>query len=300
MTEGLDPLLIVNKERAAKLINEFDRWKNDPGAFENKQTLTGAEYGQITSQIKSSFFDRVRTSGLATGEALSVEDLKLVHEIQEKIPQIEAEVIMDPKRRPWNDSCLEHARQAEAVALVMAEEINQSREAKPLDINLVRSKAALHDIGRFASHHPLIHGMAGRDLLKVIGFAPEFRTTTLAHLEAGVGPYLVGIDPETWPKISSNPEELGKIILSLPLEEIIVVLAEISSKGVETSSGSGKFVNQISDPIEGVTNAARRRPGKNSEMYVGFAKVLKGRLERQFNLDFGRVVDQAKEYYILI
>ena len=186
----------------------------------------------------------------------------MTHEILHSVGHIEESIISEIGRRPWNTSCIEHSLQVEAFALEITEAINEKGIIK-LDPNRIRVKGLMHDIGRAASHHPVIHGLAGREILKDLGFGADFRTTTLAHLEAGIGPYIIGVTPETWPNISTNFKQLEGLVSQLPIEEIIVGLADIGKKGVKQSDGS--FVNQIADPVEGLVPSAKRRLTTNTE-----------------------------------
>jgi uncharacterized protein len=43
----------------------------------------------------------------------------------------------------------------------------------PVNIEFVRTAALLHDIGRFKTHHPIMHGVEGYNLLTELGYVNE-------------------------------------------------------------------------------------------------------------------------------
>ncbi|MEK7211236.1 MAG: HD domain-containing protein, partial [Patescibacteria group bacterium] len=258
-----------------------------PAKFEKRDTITREQYLEIKNRLGGLFRDRIKKSQLSDGDNLTEDDLRLTIELIDAIGRIENAIIPEEKTRPWKPACVEHLKQVECVAETIADAIMVMNPKEKLDRNRIKIKALIHDIGRFASHDPLIHGLAGRKLLKELGFSRKFFTTAIAHLEAGVGPYVVGITPKTWPEISNDPPRLHALLSDLPTEEIIIALADMAKIGIEDPPGSGTFVNKIADPIEGVAVSAKRRPGEKSTMYLGFAKALKDFLERKHHITFG-------------
>jgi HD superfamily phosphodiesterase len=283
MTEERMAVIDFDWQAAKARVAGFKRWEENPSRFENKETIKAEEYRTIKDRLVNQFSERVQTSGLAGGRELSEEDLKLVHEILETIMPTEKEIISDERRRPWTPDCLEHAYQTEVVAASIAEQTK-------LDILRVRIKAAIHDIGRFASHHPLIHGLVGRQLLKELGFHPDLRRTTLAHLESGVGPYVMGINQESWSVISQEPKKLEKFLASVSPEEIVIALADVAKEP------GGKIV----DPLEGAQAACKSKPWRgeqDAQMRIGFVKALKDFLKEKYQVNFEKAIALAQKRY---
>lgn len=310
MTENKNFSSSFDSEKAIQKMNEFKRWEKDPLLYEkydgkeNHRLLTNNEYKQVKGVLLERFRDQVLNSSLYTGRGIGQKDLDLIHEIQDFLKEIENKIVPDDKRRPWNEGCIEHSRQVEIVSRVMAQEINQKNPDIKLDLDKISAKAALHDIGRFASQEKEIHGLAGRQLLKELGFAPTFRTTALAHLEAGVGPYITDINQESWEDIQKDKGSLKKRIVQYPLKEVIISLADMSKKGELID---GKFYNNIADPIEGLWPSIKRRMPEGvtddeirATMYVGFAQILKDHIENKFSVSFSGpegMIEKAKKLY---
>lgn len=292
-------------EKASGQIGEFKKWSEDPVKYEGegKKVLTKEEYGKLNKSLLEKFSQKVFHSSLSTGKNIGKKDLDLIHELQDSILETEKEFVPDEKRRPWDEGCIEHSRQVEAVARTITEEINKQNPDLHFDVDKISAKAAVHDIGRSASHHAVIHGMAGRELLKNLGFAPEFRTTTLAHLEAGIGPYITDIDQKSWEDIKKDDKSLKERVAKYSPEEVIIALADMAKKGELID---GKFYNKIADPIEGLWPSVKRRmPDATDEqikgtMYVGFAQALKDHIENKFFVKFSGeegMIKKSQEFY---
>lgn len=292
--------------KAREAVNNFNEWKKDPIKYENNPNarfLMAGEYKEVKNILTGRFRDRIINSSLSTGKNIGEKDIDLIHEIQDSLKEIEEKVVPDEKRRPWNDGCIEHSRQVEIVSRVMAEEINKKNPGLNLDVDKTSAKGAFHDFGRSGSQNSIIHGFIGRELLKELGFAPEFRTTTLAHLEAGIGPYITDINKKSWEDIRKDEKSLKERVSNYSIEEVIVALADMAKKGEEID---GKFYNNISDPIEGLWPSIKRRmPDATDEeikgtMYVGFAQALKDYIEDKFSVSFSGengIIEKAKKLY---
>lgn len=132
--------------------------------------------------------DRIRNSALAhSGRHVTDENLGLAQEVVFAVGEIEGEIIPDDKRRPWNTSVLEHVLQVDAYTWVITEDVLARNPDLNMDLNRTRAKTKFHDLGRSATHDPMLHGLVGRNILKEPGASADLRKTTLAHLEAGVG-----------------------------------------------------------------------------------------------------------------
>ncbi len=241
-----------NRVAARQQLANYQRWRENPSEYEGRPKITSEENHTVRQLLVERFKPQVQGSSLASNTAaVPVEDIQLAHNIIVTAHEIEEDVIPDASRRPLNPSTLEHFQQVEAYTWVMSEQI------PGLDVNRQRVKAALHDTGRSGSHDPVIHLLEGYDVLKEMGFASDFTRTTLAHGEAGIGPYMYGVTPETWPQISANQELLDQAIAELAIEEVVIAVADMGKRGIQQPDGS--FVNTISGPLEGLAPSAKRR-----------------------------------------
>jgi len=235
-----------------KVMRKYRRWQQDPSAYEGRPKITPEENNKVKQILEERYGSQVRSSNLAIeGAAVSDGELQLVHQMVVDAHEIEEEVIPDKDRRPLNASTLEHFQQVEAYFWVMAEQI------PGININRGRAQAALHDKGREETHDPVLHLIGGRQRLKELGFAPDFRKTALAHGEAGIGPYIYGITPDTWPILSKDQSKLDQMINNLPITDVLIAVADMGKRGIQQPDGS--FVNTISGPLEGLAPSAKRR-----------------------------------------
>ncbi|MCL5410984.1 MAG: HD domain-containing protein [Patescibacteria group bacterium] len=284
-----------NFSEGKDLLFSFEEWKLDPSKFEGKNTLTSPEYGAIINQLESEFSSKVRDSGLSDPRRISENDLDLIHQLQDRILQIEKSIIPDEERRPFNLSSLSHVHQVETVARVIAENINKTEPNLRLNPLLVGAKAAIHDMGRFASHEAVIHGMAGRELLKRLGFDSTFVNTTLAHLEAGSGPGVINLDENNIGTLSDQ-EIIDWIDHNIDPAEIIVTLADLCSMGAKDEQ-SGKYQNHIVYPLESLVHSASRRPVERRNFYFRLAGILIKYVEKMGSVDISNLIPLAKERY---
>ncbi len=256
-TNNQHVFLGVHSYETVKVLGDYQLWKKDPSKYEKKPTITRAQYLALTTILGNEFKEQIKGSGLSSSiGSVDDADVRLTHQVVKVVEDAEAELIPENKRRPWNPSVTEHVQQVEAYTWVIADAVNE-RSGAGIDINRIRARAALHDMGRAFTHDAVLHGIAGREILKQLGFAADFRKTTLAHLEAGLGPWIYGITPENWQMVSSNQDLLDQAVADLPLEEVIISLADIGKRGVKLPDGT--FVNTISDPVEGLAPSAKRR-----------------------------------------
>jgi len=70
------------------------------------------------------------------------------------------------KGLPWTRHCLAVADAAEAVGALLGDH-------HAIDIDSLWSAALLHDIGRYATHDPIMHGIEGYSLLMNLGYEDE-------------------------------------------------------------------------------------------------------------------------------
>ena len=66
----------------------------------------------------------------------------------------------------WTQHCLAVADSATIISETLKEKVN-------LDIEFLRSAALLHDIGRYVTHDPILHGVEGYKLLTEMGYHKE-------------------------------------------------------------------------------------------------------------------------------
>jgi len=66
----------------------------------------------------------------------------------------------------WNKHCFAVAEAAARVGDVMAKN-------RPIDYSFLWSAALLHDIGRYVTHDPLLHGVEGYKLLSMLKYEKE-------------------------------------------------------------------------------------------------------------------------------
>jgi putative nucleotidyltransferase with HDIG domain len=228
----------------------FDGWSLDPSLFESKETITLVEIHSIREMLCDTFFEAINQStGMRDARNVSPKDIKLARRLIEMIQIVENRVVADPRRRPWNQSCEEHAIQVGILARLFAEQLG-------LDPNKLEITGLVHDIGRYASHHPWIHGIAGLDLLDFLGFHNDYKIVSYSHLEAGAP--LLGATQDNWVEILNMPN-LQDEVNKLSITEVIIVLADMSKKSIEEPEGSGRFVNCFTNPIDGVFVSGLRR-----------------------------------------
>jgi len=67
---------------------------------------------------------------------------------------------------PWIKHCLAVSSLANYFANIFA-------TRHPVNIDFIRTAALLHDIGRFKTHHPIMHGVEGYNLLTELGYVKE-------------------------------------------------------------------------------------------------------------------------------
>jgi uncharacterized protein len=68
--------------------------------------------------------------------------------------------------QPWVAHCLAVSRFAQFCGDVFGQE-------RRIDIEFLRTAALLHDIGRYETHDPILHGVAGYRLLSSLGYTRE-------------------------------------------------------------------------------------------------------------------------------
>lgn len=161
--------------------------------------------------------------------------------------------ILSEIRTPaWNNSCIEHSKQTAALARIIANKIPSCRRNK----EAIASMGLLHDIGCCVSQDKWIHGLAGSLFLAELNFPLSYSNIAYTHLEAGAP--LLGATPENWSQILAA-DNLREEIDSLYLPDVIIAVADMAKIGIETPPGSGQFVNELSDPLEGVFVSGLRR-----------------------------------------
>lgn len=228
----------------------YKLWKENPSSVEREGTPTKKEITSIERGLCADFYEHVAISkGLSVGQDVSLQDIALVRRILGAIQPLEDHFIADPHRRAWNPSCVEHSMQVGVLARVLAEQLG-------LDANKIEVMGLVHDIGRYASHHPWIHGLAGMDLLKLLGFCEEYTIIPYSHLEAGAS--LLGATPENFEEMLNTPE-IQDEVNRISIQEIVIALADMAKKGIEKPKGSGNFVNTFANPLEGVFVSGLRR-----------------------------------------
>lgn len=288
------------------------RWTEDPSKFEGKKTITPPEIKFIQDELMDDFFiPVVESSGLSGEDGPTDEDMCLVEEMIGKIGDAENLIITDPARRPWNASCKDHAKRVAIVAREIADQLNFN----PREFFI---RGLVHDIGRYASHHPWIHAAAGKDILNQLGFSSKYCQTALNHAEAGA--LLFGATPGNWDKLSQDFNLLAEAN-KVSLADAVLAIADMCQKAVEDPPGSNNFKSRFADPMEGVfTSGLRRLTQKQKElvknidplcidhwglrevyrteprigMYLGLCWLLKAKLAKQ-GVVFEGVIERAEE-----
>ncbi|OGZ23642.1 MAG: hypothetical protein A3A08_02130 [Candidatus Nealsonbacteria bacterium RIFCSPLOWO2_01_FULL_41_9] len=302
-----------------KLMDEANalaaKWRKNPTDFEGKPTITPLEMRSIRNKLAEKFladgsYDFLRRKGFLPKDVRNARSIILA------LQPIEEEVIPDPKRRPWNSSCQEHADQVGILARLFAEQL----QPKNTDWqNKLEIEGLVHDIGRYASHHPWIHGTEGAQLLSFLNFKKDFEHVAYYHLEAGAP--ILGATPDNWEAILNAPNIMAEIART-DLSLIIIALADMAKKSVEEPAGSGKFVNWFADPMEGVFVSGLRRLTKPQKLavrninpadiqskeqlleiyrvdkqmgtYLGLCFMFKQYLIKGYGVDFKRILDNAR------
>lgn len=85
-----------------------------------------------------------------------------------------------PEGEDWYSHCLAVAKVAEKIALEVCKKV-------PIDVELVRSSALVHDIGRSKTHDGTLHCWEGYLLLRKLGF-PRHARVCMTHSYAGLAP----------------------------------------------------------------------------------------------------------------
>jgi len=301
-----------------KLIDKANalntEWGKSPAAFEGKPTITPKEINSIRNKLAERFLAKGSYDFLRR-EGFSQQDVKNARSVILALQSIEEAVIPDPKRRPWNSSCQEHADQVAILARLFAEQLHPKNTDWQ---NKLEIFGLVHDIGRYVSHHPWIHGTEGMQILSFLDFEWDFSSIAYYHLEAGAP--ILGATPDNWEAILNAPNLLAEIArTALPL--IIITLADMAKKSVEEPAGSGKFVNRFADPMEGVFVSGLRRLNevqkiavrnvnladiqskeqlleiyrvdKRMGMYLGLCWLFKQYLSKGCGVDFKRILDNA-------
>lgn len=325
---NIEPRIGFDSGEARRQLKEYSRWKADPSTFEEKPTITPQEFERLGDTLSATFRTEVSNSGLAGGE-ISEEDLQLTHRINREMLGVVQEIVPDTARQSWNASTFQHVTQVEATAWELAHRLD-------LDEKEVRARAAMHDTGRAGTNHPVLHLLAGRELLDKMGFSLPFKRTAIAHGEAGVGAYMFGVTGETWPAINDNPDVLRSAIAALPIEEVTIAVADMCKRSYIKD---GQFQNEIDDSFTGLASAAKRRltspngepddsvltalgskdPGERQKamqtlqalgapetnvnqmaMYYGWMSGLRERIEHEYGVKFDGedgVIESAKRRY---
>lgn len=240
----------ARKELRSKTTRLFETWRENPSLIEGKVVISREEISLIQRSLYDDFFWLVKQSpGLRNGQNVNSQDIALVRRILGAIQPLEDHFVADPQRRAWNLSCVEHSLQVGILARLLAERLW-------LDTKKMEVVGLIHDIGRFVSHHPLIHGLAGMELLGVLGFCEEYAIMSYSHLEAGAS-YL-GATIENWEEIICS-DNVQEEINSCPLPEIVIKIADMAKRGIEEPEGSGNFVNIFANPLEGTFVSGLRR-----------------------------------------
>jgi uncharacterized protein len=80
--------------------------------------------------------------------------------------------------QPWIAHCLAVAKAAQFCGEVFAKRSHT-------DVHFLRTAALLHDIGRYETHDPIMHGVAGYKLLTCLGY-PREAFVCAAHILYGL------------------------------------------------------------------------------------------------------------------
>ena len=261
--------LPVKTDLLKKQLDDYEKWKYIPSYIDSNTTINPGEFNNLLLNLGVQFRSIILDSNLSHSDPsirITEQDVDIAHEIIDSIGPLERKIMpsdgKNPNRPTWNPSMVEHSRQVAVFARAIAQELKDN--GIDVDENRVGVKGLFHDIGRAASHHPIVHALAGREILKVLGIGADFRTTTFSDNEAGVNPAFSTINPDNWNiKADKKGQRLGldTMVANLPLEEVIVALADMGHAGIKQADGS--FVNSISDPIDGLVPSALRRLTSN-------------------------------------
>lgn len=104
---------------------------------------------------------------------------------------------------------------------------------KPINIDLIRTGALLHDIGRFASHE-LLHTSLGGDIIRRLGFSEELARIAETHS-------LGGFTSEEAVRLGLPPRDY----MPRSIEEKIVCLSDKLISGTEKVTIEQRFARWI-------------------------------------------------------
>jgi uncharacterized protein len=124
-----------------------------------------------------------------------------------------------------------HSIMVAQVALAIAEALEEC--GCPVSVGLVYVAALLHDIGRYKTHHPSLHGWEGYLLLRELGY-PGLARVCLTHVLKG-RTVQEAIQEGVFPRV------LECVLVDenfdvMSLEEKVVALADIMVRGTEIVS----------------------------------------------------------------
>lgn len=243
--QGLD-IIGANLESG---INVFNQWKANPQQVFKNSLPSSFSYLKFQAQLYAQYRELVEEYGLSSSTAT----------IQDRDVKLAREIIHGIKTGPWNPSMVVHSEQVGVYAKALSRNINFLHPDLQLDDNRMEVKGLFHDIGRSVTHHPVVHAFAGREILKLLGVSADIRTSNLSDNEAGVGPYISFISPETWANIDSEEGSIDNLVANLPLEEVLIALADMGKRDINN-------VKYICDPIEGLVPSAINRLKTNTFM----------------------------------
>src|SRR5260221_125806 len=90
MTAELQEVKIgFNREAAISRLNDYKRWKENPSAYEKKETITPQEFERVAETLEQTFGEKIRDSGLASVVGpVSDDDLQLAHDINRAVAEL--------------------------------------------------------------------------------------------------------------------------------------------------------------------------------------------------------------------
>lgn len=265
--------------------------------FSGRERITTENYHSIRAALIGTYREKVLASNLATKDPPTEDDIWLVYGILSATGDLQQDIIPNRRQRTWTFATQLHWRQTDIVAMVTATMINENnkREVK-LDVNRIRVKALIHDVGRFASNDPILHGPLGGLLLKSLGFHSDYITSTLAHLRSGMGPNKLVNEISMEKLLTRETEKVQAVFDSFSLEEMIIALADMSKEqNFDTEAltpNAGALAGRIAHPVERQYNTYTNSPAIRQ-----FTKELVRYIEDKYNIDFNEVIAQAKGVY---
>ncbi|MDP2181349.1 MAG: HDIG domain-containing protein [Actinomycetota bacterium] len=125
---------------------------------------------------------------------------------------------------PWTQHCDAVANAAVAVGALL-------RDARAVDLDALWSVALLHDIGRYATHDPILHGVEGYNLMMSLG-RPDVAFVCASHVLFGI--------PEDEAELFGLPAQSFE---PRSTEEHIVPLVDFLIEGTRPTTLSLRFAS---------------------------------------------------------